>query len=115
MKKALIVVDYQNDLSAEASQMYSPPQSKKEFATKSSSIGKVRRILYSLLIHIMKTICTHRKAACCLVPHCLRSSDGWQLYGETAVLLHENDRCFVKESFALPNYLTFYVPGTIKV
>ena len=33
------------------------------------------------------------------IPHCLRGSDGWQLYGKTADYLSRASRCFEKETF----------------
>ncbi|MFQ8600522.1 MAG: cysteine hydrolase family protein [Oscillospiraceae bacterium] len=42
------------------------------------------------------------------VPHCLRNSAGWRLYGRVESLLEPDDPCFEKEtfgSFALAEYL----------
>lgn len=36
------------------------------------------------------------------VAHCLKGTPGWALYGKTAALLSEGDRCFEKGSFGSP-------------
>ncbi len=107
MKKALIVVDYQNDFVC--GNLANPFAA----AIEENICNKIKQyredqedIIFTFDTHNENYLDT-QEGSMLPVPHCLRSSEGWQLYGKTAVLLHENDCCFVKESFGSPELFDF--------
>ena len=107
MKKALIVVDYQNDFVCGSLANVFAAAIEERICDKIKQYRESQEdIIFTFDTHNENYLHT-QEGSMLPVPHCLRSSDGWQLYGETAVLLHENDRCFVKESFGSPELFDF--------
>lgn len=107
MKKALIVVDYQNDFVCGS--LANPFAA----AIEENICHKIKQYRESQA-DIIFTFDTHndnylktQEGGMLPVPHCLNGTNGWQLYGQVAALLHENDRCFVKGSFGSPELFDF--------
>lgn len=45
------------------------------------------------------------------IPHCIKGSDGWQLYGRTAAFCTEHIPCFEKPSFGSAELMAFVRQG----
>ena len=99
MKQALIVVDYQNDFVdgalgfPKAKELEEPICQKIEQARKEGA-----EVIFTFDTHGGDYLSTQegRKLP---VPHCMKNSEGWQLYGRVAALKEEGDRCFEKPCF----------------
>ena len=99
MKQALIVVDYQNDFVdgalgfPKAKELEEPICQKIEQARKEGA-----EVIFTFDTHGADYLSTQegRKLP---VPHCMKNSEGWQLYGRVAALKEEGDRCFDKPCF----------------
>ena len=99
MKQALIVVDYQNDFVdgalgfPKAKELEEPICQKIEQARKESA-----EVIFTFDTHGGDYLSTQegRKLP---VPHCMKNSEGWQLYGRVVALKEEGDRCFDKPCF----------------
>lgn len=99
MKQALIVVDYQNDFVdgalgfPKAKELEEPICQKIEQARKEGA-----EVIFTFDTHGADYLSTQegRKLP---VPHCMKNSGGWQLYGKVAALKEEGDRCFEKPCF----------------
>lgn len=99
MKQALIVVDYQNDFVdgalgfPKAKELEEPICQKIEQARKEGA-----EVIFTFDTHGEDYLSTQegRKLP---VPHCMKNSEGWQLYGRVAALKEEGDRCFDKPCF----------------
>lgn len=99
MKQALIVVDYQNDFVdgalgfPKAKELEEPICQKIEQARKEGA-----EVIFTFDTHGGDYLSTQegRKLP---VPHCMKNSGGWQLYGRVAALKEEGDRCFDKPCF----------------
>ena len=100
MKQALIVVDYQNDFVdgalgfPKAKELEEPICQKIEQARKEGA-----EVIFTFDTHGEDYLSTQegRKLP---VPHCMKNSEGWQLYGRVAALKEEGDRCFANPCFA---------------
>lgn len=102
MKKLLIVVDYQADF---VSGTLGNPYAAAIEDRICSKITARRREGYDVWF----TFDTHgtdyadtQEGRLLPVAHCWKGTPGWALYGKTAGLLSEGDRCFEKESFGSP-------------
>ena len=99
MKQALIVVDYQNDFVdgalgfPKAKELEEPICQKIEQARKEGA-----EVIFTFDTHGGDYLSTQegRKLP---VPHCMKNSEGWQLYGRVVALKEEGDRCFDKPCF----------------
>ena len=104
MKQALIVVDYQNDFVdgalgfPKAKELEEPICQKIEQARKQAVSDFDGTVLVTRDTHGGDYLSTQegRKLP---VPHCMKNSGGWQLYGKVAALKEEGDRCFDKPCF----------------
>lgn len=99
MKRALIVVDYQHDfvdgsLGFEAAKLLEQPICDKIAQTRAQG-GDV---LFTLDTHGPEYLET-REGSDLPVPHCLKGTPGWKLYGKVGDHLAESDRVFEKGAF----------------
>lgn len=99
MKKALIIVDYQNDF---VTGSLGFPQAKELEGLICEKIIEYRSqqndIIFTFDTHDEGYLHTQegRKLP---VPHCIKGSEGWGLYGKVASLREEGDLCFEKVTF----------------
>ena len=108
MKKALIVVDYQKDFVNGSLGFPKAETLDKAIADKiqeyRSSSGD---IIVTLDTHAENYLETQEGKNLPVI-HCVRGTDGWKLFGETAKRIQQTDRRFEKETFgslALAEYL----------
>ena len=99
MKKALIVVDYQNDFVSGTLGFPGAETLDKPIA------DRIRRyradggeIIFTFDTHGADYMET-QEGRCLPVPHCLVNSKGHDLYGEVAKERRDTDRCFDKDTF----------------
>lgn len=108
MKKLLIVIDYQKDF-VNGSLGFDDARTIDDY------IASLIRTYHENNDDVIFTFDTHqenyletREGKNLPVVHCLKNSDGWQLYGKVALELQETDQCFNKKTFGsldLGNYL----------
>ena len=99
MKQALIVVDYQNDFVSGALGFEKAVQLEEEICHKINRYRQAgEEIIFTFDTHGEDYLSTQegRKLP---VPHCMKNSEGWQLYGRVAALKEGGDRCFDKPCF----------------
>ena len=99
MKKILIVVDYQNDfvsgsLGFEQAKSLEPAivQKIKEYRSGGHTVA------FTYDTHSQDYLST-QEGSLLPIPHCIRGTQGWQLYGAVAQLLQPGDPVFYKETF----------------
>lgn len=99
MKKLLIVVDYQKDFvlgalgaSYAAAIENAVVQKIQQYRTDGNEIA------FTFDTHDSNYMQT-QEGRMLPVPHCIRDSDGWQLFGQTAGLLRPTDKRFCKSCF----------------
>lgn len=99
MKKYLIVVDYQNDFVTGSLGFKKAEQLDDRIAEK---IEKYRSENWEIVF----TFDTHEENYLNInegrnlpVAHCIKGTDGHKLYGKTANMLKQSDKCFYKPSF----------------
>lgn len=99
MKQALIVVDYQNDFVSGALGFERAAELEEEICRK---IERSRQagdeIIFTFDTHGEDYLQT-QEGRNLPIPHCIKGTQGWQLYGRVAQLLQEQDRCFYKPCF----------------
>ncbi len=99
MRKCLIVVDYQNDFVTGSLGFAKAEQLDDRIADK---IAKYRNegweIAFTFDTHEEDYLQTN-EGRNLPVEHCIKGTDGHKLYGRTAEMLKENDKCFYKPSF----------------
>ncbi|MGI6630598.1 MAG: cysteine hydrolase family protein [Bacillota bacterium] len=108
-KKVLVVVDYQNDFVTGCLGF------EKAVALEKPILDKIRQykenndeVVFTFDTHYDNYLET-QEGKNLPVPHCLKDSPGWKLYGKVAELCEENDKCFHKETFGsieLVSYLS---------
>ncbi|MCI1964808.1 MAG: cysteine hydrolase [Oscillospiraceae bacterium] len=109
MKKILIVVDYQNDFVIGSLGFPNAVCLEDEIAEKIVEYRKTGgEVAFTFDTHEENYMSTQegRKLP---VPHCLRGTPGWELYGKIAALRNDSDLCFEKKtfgSFQLAEYLS---------
>jgi len=91
----LIVVDMQNDFVTGA---LGTAEAQAIVPHVNAKIAAADAVVYTLDTHGEDYLSTQegRKLP---VPHCMKNSEGWQLYGRVAALKEEGDRCFDKPCF----------------
>lgn len=100
MKKILIVVDYQNDFVNGALGFPGAENLDKPIAEKVRAYGK-GNVFYTLDTHDADYL-NSREGAHLPIPHCIKNTPGWEVFGETKKALREVDaQSFTKESFGL--------------
>lgn len=99
MRKCLIVVDYQNDFVTGSLGFAKAEQLDDRVADK---IAKYRtdgwEIVFTFDTHDKNYLQTN-EGRNLPVEHCIKGTEGHKLYGKTAKMLTEIDRCFYKPSF----------------
>lgn len=89
MSRYLFVIDYQNDFVDGALGFPGAEKLDEKIAAKVRSYGK-GRVLFTRDTHFDNYLQT-REGRNLPVPHCIRGSHGWEIYGETAKALAEVD------------------------
>lgn len=99
MKKILVVVDYQNDF-------VNGSLGFEKAVTLEKAIGQKIELYKQNGDEVVFTLDTHndnylktQEGKNLPVPHCLRDTEGWNLYGEIAKLCDETSKCFEKTTF----------------
>ena len=99
MRKCLIVVDYQNDFVTGSLGFAKAEQLDDRIANK---IAKCRNegweIVFTFDTHEENYLQTN-EGRNLPVEHCIKGTDGHKLYGRTAEMQKESDKCFYKPSF----------------
>ena len=99
MRKCLIVVDYQNDFVTGSLGFAKAEQLDDRIANK---IAKCRNegweIVFTFDTHEENYLQTN-EGRNLPVEHCIKGTNGHKLYGRTAKMLKESDKCFYKPSF----------------
>lgn len=99
MKKLLIVVDYQKDFVDGALGFPGAALLETAICRKIESCRKAGAdVCFTFDTHTDRYLET-QEGTNLPVPHCLRGSSGWELYGKAAVLLKAGDRTFEKPTF----------------
>lgn len=111
MKKCLIVVDYQNDfvtgsLGFEKAVLLDERIAKKINDRRNSGW----EIIFTFDTHDNNYLNTN-EGKNLPVEHCIKGTDGHKLYGKTAAMLCENDKCFFKNSFGSSELFDFLKNG----
>ncbi len=99
MKKLLLVVDYQNDfvsgaLGFKRAEELEEPIAKKIIEYRSAG----NDVAFTLDTHGENYMDT-REGAGLPIPHCIKGSDGWELYGRIKSLAEKSDKFFLKPCF----------------
>ena len=89
MNRYLFVIDYQNDFVDGALGFPGAEKLDEKIAAKIRSYGK-GKVLFTRDTHFDNYLTT-REGKNLPVPHCIKGSQGWQVYGETAKALAEVD------------------------
>ncbi|XOQ44217.1 MAG: Isochorismatase domain-containing protein [Clostridium sp.] len=99
MKKALIVVDYQNDFVTGSLGFSKAVLLENRIVEK---IQEYRRtggdILFTFDTHEDNYLKT-QEGQKLPIPHCLKNTDGWNLYGKVSAARADSDKCFEKKTF----------------
>jgi nicotinamidase/pyrazinamidase len=118
MQKLLIVVDYQNDF---VTGSLGCPQARAIEDAVSAKIRDCRSsggsVAFTLDTHGQDYADT-LEGRNLPVMHCIRSTDGWRLYGRVADEWREGDLCFEKSSFGSPelfDYLRGQQPRSVEI
>lgn len=96
MKKLLIVVDYQNDFVNDSLGFNGAEKLENKIIEKISEY-KDNDVIYTLDTHNENYMDT-MEGKNLPVKHCIKNSEGWNLYGRLKDLLKDN-QCFEKETF----------------
>lgn len=107
MKKALIVINYQKDF------VCGSLANELAVAIEENVCNKIK-LYRSNRDDVIFTFDTHdehylqtQEGSMLPVPHCLKDSDGWQLYGKVADLCRKEDRLFMKKAFGSSELFDF--------
>ena len=107
MRKCLIVVDYQNDFVTGSLGFAKAEQLDGRIADK---IAKCRNegweIVFTFDTHEENYLQTN-EGRNLPVEHCIKGTNGHKLYGRTAKMLKESDKCFYKPSFGSAELFEF--------
>lgn len=102
MKKCLIVVDYQKDFVDGALGFEAAPALDEKIAAKIDAYHQEGgEVIFTLDTHEANYMET-QEGRNLPVPHCIRGTDGWQLYGKTAAAKQPQDIVIEKPTF--PSY-----------
>lgn len=99
MKKILIIVDYQNDFVSGSLGFQDAVLLEDQIAEKIKDYRKNGwEVAFTYDTHESNYLNTQegRKLP---VPHCLKNTEGWRLYGKIAALCRTEDKCFEKPAF----------------
>ena len=99
MKKLLIVVDYQKDFVDGSLGFPSAVALEEKIVDKIKAYRKNNdEIVFTFDTH-EKEYLDSQEGQHLPVPHCIRETNGWELYGHVADLKEESDQFFVKPTF----------------
>lgn len=99
MKKLLIVVDYQNDFVSGSLGFEKAVSLEQHIAEKISRYQKNGdEVIFTLDTHSPDYLHTQEGRNLPVV-HCVKGTQGWNLYGKIAELKREGDACFEKPTF----------------
>src|SRR5699024_4622846 len=101
MKKLLIVVDYQNDFVDGALGCAQALKIEEKLAEKIKeyrAMGENGQIIFTMDTHGEDYMDT-QEGKHLPVPHCIKGTKGWQLYGRIGELREEGDLSFDKPTF----------------
>lgn len=100
MKKLLIVVDYQNDFVCGSLGSENAKAIENAVADKILEYRNNRdEIVFTLDTHYDDYLST-LEGKSLPVPHCIENTDGHRLYGKTGELVKEDDKIFLKSTYA---------------
>ena len=108
MKKLLVVVDFQNDfvdgsLGFSGAEQLEQPICQKIFQYRAEGA----QVAFTFDTHGADYLDT-QEGRLLPIPHCTKSTQGWDLYGKVAGLREADDPCFEKSAFGSPE-LAHYV------
>lgn len=99
MKKILIIVDYQNDFVTGSLGFEEAVLLEDRIAEKIDSYRKNGwEVAFTYDTHETNYLDT-QEGKKLPVPHCLKNTEGWKLYGKIAALCSKGDQCFEKPTF----------------
>ncbi len=99
MKKCLIVVDYQKDFVDGSLGFEASPLLDERIAAKIEKYHKNEDdVIFTLDTHEENYMDT-QEGKNLPIPHCIKGSDGWQLYGKTALAKRDQDLVIEKPTF----------------
>lgn len=99
MKKLLIVVDYQNDFVSGSLGFEKAAALEDRIADKIAQYRQAKDdVLFTLDTHAVDYANTQEGRNLPVV-HCIKGTEGWELFGKIAALKQEGDVCFEKPSF----------------
>jgi len=108
MKKLLIVVDYQKDFVDGALGFEKAQTLDEGICAKINAYRDAGDVVAFTYDTHQPDYMTTQEGRNLPVPHCIHGSEGWELYGRTALLKREDDPVFAKPAFgsaALMDYL----------
>lgn len=89
MKKLLAIIDYQNDFVTGSLAFPAAEEIDTGIATRAQAyLAQGDHVLFTLDTHQSDYLNT-REGICLPIPHCLKRTKGWQLYGKTQELCRE--------------------------
>ncbi len=99
MKKLLVVVDYQKDFVNGSLGFIGAELLDKRIAEKIRFCRQNNAdVAFTFDTHEENYLST-QEGKKLPIPHCIKNTDGWQLFGATAALRQSQDRCFEKNTF----------------
>lgn len=108
MKKLLLVIDFQNDFVSGSLGFEKAKQLEKVIVNKINNYRNNNDdIVFTYDTHYENYLST-QEGVNLPIKHCIKGTDGWELYGTVKVLKDENDMFFEKNTFGsleLANYL----------
>ena len=111
MKKLLVVVDYQNDFVDGALGFPGAEILDKKIAAKIAAYrGNGDEVVFTFDTHAEDYLKT-QEGLRLPIAHCIKDSDGWNLFGETAAFLTPDSPVFLKTSFGSPELGEFIGKG----
>lgn len=111
MKKLLVVVDYQKDFVDGALGFAGAEKLDRPIAAKIRAYRDAGwEVAFTYDTHGEDYLST-QEGRLLPIPHCIKGSDGWQLYGETAGELRPTDRVFYKPVFGSVELMEYAAAG----
>lgn len=99
MKKILIVVDFQNDFVTGSLGFEKAVALEEAICNKIEQYQKNNdEVVFTFDTHGQDYLKT-QEGKHLPVPHCIKNSEGWYLYGKIATLCQQDHKCFNKETF----------------
>lgn len=112
MKRLLIVVDYQNDFVAGSLGFPKAVNLEEPICRKIAAYrNRGDEIVFTLDTHADDYLTT-QEGRRLPAPHCLKGSEGWQLYGKVASLKAPRDKVFEKPTFGSMGLMEYLRDGS---